>query len=135
MKNHKNINEDDIDLKNIFNIINIANSIISQVKNYFSRNKSLHNGLLNLYYENDNISNYIQVKFKRKNKEYMKNIYFYITKTMSKNLENSNKMSQWFMDCTYYAIPRNNNQFKLFIIIGNNQEEKKQILGTNTDKK
>ena len=75
------------------------------------------------------MSNFIQVKFKRKNKEFIKNIYFYITKGMSKNLENSNKISQWFKDCTYYTIPRNNNQFKLFIIIGYNHEEKKTHLG------
>ena len=75
------------------------------------------------------MSNFIQVKFKRKNREFIKNIFFYIIKGMSKNLENSNKMSQWFMDCTYYDIPRNNNQFKLFIIIGYNHEEKKTHLG------
>lgn len=61
------------------------------------------------------MSNFIKVKFKRKNKEFIKNIYFYITKGMSKKLENSNKMSQWFMECTYYAIPRNNNQFNYLL--------------------
>ena len=44
---------------------------------------------------------------------------------MAQNLENNEKISQWFMDTIYYAIPRNNNQFKLLIIIGYNAEKKK----------
>lgn len=38
-------------------------------------------------------------------------------------------ISQWFMDCTYYAIPRNNNEFKLLLLIGYNKSEKKTYLG------
>jgi len=38
-------------------------------------------------------------------------------------------ISQWFMDCTYYAIPRNNNEFKLLLLIEYNKSEKKTYLG------
>lgn len=31
------------------------------------------------------------------------------------------------MDCIYYAIPRNNDNFKLLLLIGFNKEEKKHI--------
>ena len=46
---------------------------------------------------------------------------------MKNSLSNSNKFSQWFMDYTYYAIPRNNDNFKLLLLIRYNKEEKKQI--------
>ena len=49
---------------------------------------------------------------------------------MKNTLSNSNKFSQWFMDCTYYAIPRNNNNFKMLLLIGYNKEEKKTYLGS-----
>ena len=47
---------------------------------------------------------------------------------MKNTLKNKESISQWFMDCTYYAVPRNNNNYKLFILlIGFNKEEKKRI--------
>ena len=49
---------------------------------------------------------------------------------MKNTLLNSTKFNQWFMDCTYYAIPRNNNQYKLFLIIGFNKQENKSYLGS-----
>ena len=33
------------------------------------------------------------------------------------------------MDCTYYAIPRNNDNFKLLLLIGFHKEEKRTYLG------
>ena len=56
-------------------------------------------------------------------------IYLFLTDNMKNTLSNSNKISQWFMDCTYYAIPRNNDNFKLLILIGFNKVEKKIYLG------
>lgn len=41
-----------------------------------------------------------------------------------KNCSNSNKFSQWFLDRTYNAIPRNNNNFKLLLLIGYNRDKK-----------
>ena len=49
---------------------------------------------------------------------------------MKNTLLNSAKFNQWFMDCTYYAIPRKNNQYKLLFIIGFNNQEKKSYLGS-----
>ena len=46
---------------------------------------------------------------------------------MKKTLGNTNSISQWFMDCTYYAIPRNNNSYKLLLIIAFNKNEKKLL--------
>ena len=48
---------------------------------------------------------------------------------MKNTLGNNNSISQWFMDCTYYAIPRNNNSYKLLLIIAYNKDEKKTSLG------
>ena len=38
-------------------------------------------------------------------------------------------ISQWLMDYKYYVIPRNNNEFKLLLLIGYNKSEKKSYLG------
>ena len=46
-----------------------------------------------------------------------------MNKEMIKNLiKNTEIGSQFFSDCTYYCIPRINNNFKLFIIIAFNKE-------------
>ena len=58
-------------------------------------------------------------------KTILKAYIFILLKSMAQNLENSEKMLQWFMVTIYYAIPRNNNQFLLLIIVGYNHEEKK----------
>ena len=88
---------------------------------------NIHNQLININYNNQNISNYIEVNFKRKNKIYNKNIYFYITNTMETILGKTEAISQGFKDCTYYAIPRNNNEFKLLLLIGYNNSENKTL--------
>ena len=84
MATHKNIKKEEIDIKNIFNLTNITNSIVSKVKKYFSRNKTIHNQLINLNYGNEKISNYMQVEFKRKNKEYTKTYIFILLKVWHK---------------------------------------------------
>ena len=46
-----------------------------------------------------------------------------MNKEMIKNLIKNTELGlQFFSDCTYYCIPRINNIFKLFIIIGFNKE-------------
>ena len=132
LKKHKKINNenvDEIEIKNIINISNICKSISSNIKKYFSRNRNIHNLLSNINYKEYNISDFTEVKFKRRNKEYKKIIYFYITEEMKKTLGNSNLINQWFMDCTYYAIPRNNNSYKLLLIIAFNKNKKQTYLG------
>jgi hypothetical protein len=42
-----------------------------------------------------------------------KKIYYFIMNEMKKNLKNKIQIEQWFLDVTYYAIPRKNNSFKL----------------------
>ena len=128
-KNNNKDNQDKIKIENIINISTICNSVSSYIKKYFSRNRNIHNLLININYKDFNISSFIEVKFKRKKKEYNKKVYFYITDEMKKTLGNINSISQWFMDYTYYAIPRNNNSYKLLLIIAFNRNEKKNYLG------
>lgn len=64
----------------------------------------------------DRLTTKLKVTFGRSHKIYIKNIYFILTNTMKENLKDSNNL-QFFMDCTYYAIPVNNNNFKLLIIL------------------
>jgi len=63
-------------------------------------------------------------------KKYKKSIYFYITEETKNTLLNSSRCNQWFLDCIYYAIPRNNNEYKLLLIIGFNNQEKKSYLSS-----
>lgn len=88
--------------------------------------------MININYNNQNISNYIEVNFKRNNKKYNKNIYFYITNTMETILEKTEAITQWFMVFTYYAIHRNNNELKLLLLIGYNKSEKKNLFRSNS---
>ena len=127
-KNNTNNNKE-IDIKEISKISTISSSISSQIKKYFSRNKNLHTLLCNISYNDINISTFLEVNFTRNNKQYKKNIYFYITNKMKNTLKNKESISQWFMDCTYYAVPRNNNNYKLLLLIGFNKEENKTYLG------
>lgn len=71
----------------------------------------------NIKYKNNYICETIKVTFKRKNKIYTKDIFLLITNEMKINIKNPN-IKQSFMDCTYYAIPQNNHNFKLLIILG-----------------
>ena len=122
--------ESDIDIKKIFNLTTICNSISSLIKNYNIRNNGIHQQILNIKYKEKNICYNTQIEFIRKNKKFKKTIYFFITEEMKNTLLNSTKFNQWFMDCTYYAIPRNNNQYQLLLIIGFNKQENISYLGS-----
>jgi len=54
----------------------ICNSISSQTQNYNTRNKGLHQQILNIKHEGENICFHTQVEFSRKYKKYKKFIYF-----------------------------------------------------------
>ena len=73
--------------------------------------------------KDEEFCNCIKVTYKRLNKEYIKNIYIFMNEEMKNNIiSNTQKGSQFFSDCTYYCIPRINNNFKLFIIIAFNKD-------------
>ena len=48
---------------------------------------------------------------------------------MKFNLGDKDNIKQWFMDATYYAVPRKNDNFKLLIILGFNLKENTNVLG------
>ena len=50
-----------------------------------------------------------------------------MTNSMKEYLKNKNNIL-FFMDCTYYAIPVNNNNFKLLLILAFNKNENKTKL-------
>ena len=53
-------------MKNIINVSTICKSVSSYIKKFYSRNRNIHSLLLNINYKDVNISNFIEVKFKRK---------------------------------------------------------------------
>ena len=76
-------------------------------------------------YNNDKIVDFSFVNFKRKNKIYKKKIYFIFANFMKDNLRNNiTNKSQFFIDITYYAIPRNNNNYKFCVIMAFNKANK-----------
>ena len=117
------------DLKNIININIICRKINSYVNIYFKINKKLQKDLTNIKYQGKNISYHDTVQFKRNNKIYTKDIYYYLTDKMIKNLSKTSEIKQWFVDATYYSIPRNNNNYKLLLLLGFNLLTNKTILG------
>ena len=109
-------------MKKIILLKTICHKLNTYIYNYFNRNKTLHEQLITIKYNyNYNIKNEKE-KFKRKNKQYEKNFYFFLTIEMKNNLKNKDDIiSQWFIDTTYYAIPRNYNSFNLLLILGFNK--------------
>lgn len=57
------------DYKEIINIRNICSKVNTYLNNYFSKNKNLHQQLISISYNDNNITD---VPFKRKNKNYKK---------------------------------------------------------------
>ena len=66
-------------------------------------------------YNNENLVEIIYVEFIRKNIKYKKDIYLILNNEMKHNLKNPH-IEQYFIDCTYYAIPQNNHNYRLLII-------------------
>ena len=55
-------------------------------------------------------------------------MYYYLIDRMIKNLSKPSEIKQWFVDTTYYAIPRNNNNYILFLLLRFNLLNNKTIL-------
>jgi hypothetical protein len=69
-------------------------------------------------YNHDKIVQTSIVKFIRKGITYKKKIYYIMINTMKDALKtNIDKRNQLFLDITYYAIPINNNNYKLCVIM------------------
>lgn len=100
----------------------ICSKLNTYLNYYYIKNNHLHKQLLSIIYKKEKITEYEQIKFKRNNREY-------ITKEMKTNLGNNLDINQWFLDTTYYAIPRKNNDFKL-LLLGFNIKINKTCLGT-----
>ena len=129
-ENNNKIHLEQSDLKKIINVKLICSKINGYLVYYLNKNKDFKEQLLNISIENENISHEETVEFTRKRKKYFKSIIFYMTDNMKKNLSNSEDINQWFMDTTYYAIPRRNNSYKLLLILGFNIKENLTIIGS-----
>ena len=127
--NNKIKEDTHIDIKDVINLNTICSAISINIRKYNKRNKSLHEKIINMDYKDNPITVFLNVEFYRKKKKYRKPIYLLLTDNVENTLSNSNKFSQLFMDCTCYAIPRNNDNFKLLLLIGFNKVEKKIYLG------
>ena len=101
----------------------LINSAIISFHNYDKRRKNIKELLLDLKY-NNNIVQKLTVTFSRKNRIYEKDIFELMTNDIKNNVSNPN-ITQFFMDCIYYAIPNNNNDFLLLIILGFDSIERK----------
>ena len=82
---------------------------------------------MNLKINEENITTKLIVNFIRKNKTFEKELFILMTKEMENNLISEDN-TQYFADCTYYAIPPNKNKYKLFLILGFNKKKQKSVL-------
>ena len=78
-------------------------------------------------YNDYNLTSKLNVIFKRKNKEYKKDIYIIMNEKMKKNivLEDNN---QFFADTTFQCIPPQHKGLKLFILLTYNKKLNKNLL-------
>ena len=116
-KKHNIGDEQNIDMEKIYNINNIIRSaynsirILKEFKNNFNEN------IMNLKINEENITTKLKVNFIRKNKTFEKDIFILMTNELKNNLISEDN-TQYFADCTYYAIPPNKSKYKLFLILG-----------------
>ena len=82
---------------------------------------------MNLKINDENISTKLKVNFIKKNKSFEKELFILMTKEMENNLISEDN-SQYFADCTYYAIPPNKSKYKLFLILAFNKKKQKSVL-------
>ena len=124
----KNLKEDtDINFNKIINIDNQIKTSIQYSNSFINIKKNNHQLIMDIKYNNENIISNIKVSFKRKNIEFIKDIYIIMNKQMKLNIVNEN-VTQHFIDCTYRCIKPNNKGMKLLILLGFDNENKKTIL-------
>ena len=119
--------EENIKTEDVINLTKHCNSVSVNFKCYKRRKEKYINLIKNMEYNNEKLVETLKVKFVRKNKIYEKEIYIIQTTEMKNNLSNKN-IEQTFVDCTYYAIPNNNNNYKLLIIMGYDKTDKRSKL-------
>ena len=122
-KKHNIGDEQNIDMEKIYNINNIIRSaynsirILKEFKNNFNEN------IMNLKINEENITTKLKVNLIRKNKTFEKDIFILMTNELDNNLISEDN-TQYFADCTYYAIPPNKSKYKLFLILAFNKKNK-----------
>ena len=106
---YKNIKKNKISnnnnkIEDILTLDTLINSAVISFYNYSKRRQNIKELLLDLKY-NNNIVQKLTVTFSRKNRIYEKDIFAIMTNDMKNNVSNPN-ITQFFMDCTYYSIPK-----------------------------
>ena len=126
-KKHNIKDDQNIEIEKLYNINNIIRSsynsirLLKEFKNIFTEN------ITNLKINDENITTKLKVNFIRKNKSFEKELFILMTKEMENNLISEDN-SQYFADCTYYAIPPNKSKYKLFLILAFNKKKQKSVL-------
>ena len=82
---------------------------------------------MKLQINDKNICTKINFNFIRKNVNYNKDIYILMTDKMEKNIILKENI-QFFSDITYYAVPPNKNNLKIFVLLAFNKNLYKTIL-------
>jgi len=127
IKNKLNLDEDIEIEKNIYNINNIIRMAYNSLRLYNNYNNNFEDNILNWKVNEFNIVSKLTVNFKRKNINYKKSIYIIMTKEMEQNITEENNI-RYFSDTTYYAIPPNKFNYKIFWILAFNNKLHKAIL-------
>ena len=82
-----------------------------------SSKKTIRNLILDMKdFSNYNLTTKLNVIFKRKNKEYKKDIYIIMNEKMKKNIVLKDN-NQFFADTTFLCIPPQHKGLKLFVLL------------------
>ncbi len=127
IKNKLNLDKDIEIEKNIYNINNIIRIAYNSLRLYNNYNNNFEDNILNWKVNEFNIVSKLIVNFKRKNINYKKSIYIIMTKEMEHNITEENNI-QYFSDTTYYSMPPNKFNYKIFLILAFNNKLHKVIL-------
>lgn len=108
-------------------LINLAFGAINNYKYHHNIKTNFIEQLLNFKISKKKVVSKLEVNLKRKNINYIKNIFIIMTKEMEQNIQKDNNI-QYFSDVTYYCIPPNQYKYKLFILLAFNKDLYKRIL-------
>ena len=130
-KNRHNLDEEEIEninFKEIFNNRILFDRALNSVNKINTSKKNIEELILNMQdNKNYNLTNKINVEFKRKNKTYKKNIYIIMNEEMKKNISLNDNI-QYFGDTTYQCVPPQNRGLKLFVLLCYNKKYNKILL-------
>ena len=117
-----------LNFKDIFNKNILFDRALNAAYKVNSSKKNIKNLILDMKdFNNYDLTTKLSVIFKRKNKEYKKDIFIIMNENMKKNIVLIDN-NQFFVDTTFQCIPPQHKGLKLFVILTYNKKLNKTLL-------